>query len=342
MRGYSHLTLYKRRRIEKLLREGIKPYKIASILGVNNSTIYRELKRGEYFKVNTQLKEVKSYSPELAEDRYRNNLSAKGVSIKLGNNYELAKFIEKKIGEEHYSPVATLKLIEKEGLFKDTRFCTTTLYNYIKKGVFYNLTMQKLPQPRRHRKRRVVSRQWKEVKGTTIEDRDKKILTREEFGHWEMDSVIGKKTSKCSLLVLTERKTRMELIFKLSRKKAENVVGVLDFIEKTYPYQFQQVFKTITVDNGTEFSYFEEMERSCIHNRGRTKIYYCHPFTSCERGSNEVANRMIRRWIPKGIEFDDYSPLEIAKIQDWMNSYPRKVLSYSNALTEFNKELEAI
>lgn len=340
MRKFCHLTLYKRRRIEQLLRSKIKPYKIAKIIGVNNSTIYRELNRGEYYKLDSNTyKRIKAYSPELAEERYRSNLSAKGVSIKLGKHHDLAKFIEQKIGEEHYSPKATLLYKKQYGLFQDVSICTTTLYNYIRKGVFYTLTMQQLPQPKKKRKSKLSPRQWKSIRGTTIEERDKHILTRQEFGHWEMDSVIGKRNSKCSLLVFTERKTRMELIFKLSRKYAENVVAVLDQLEKKYKEKFKHIFKTITVDNGVEFSYFEKMKKSCISESERTKIYYCHPFTSCERGSNEVANRMIRRWIPKGTNLDCISVQEIEKIQEWMNTYPRTILSGGNSKTEFYKEL---
>lgn len=107
-----------------------------------------------------------------------------------------------------------------------------------------------------------------------------------------MDTVKGKRgKSKNSLLVLTERKTRDEIVMKLPEHTAAAVVNALDVIERKWGDMFKQVFKTITMDNGSEFADCEGIERSALGAGSRTKTYYCHPYSSYERGSNEVTNK---------------------------------------------------
>ena len=175
--------------------------------------------------------------------------------------------------------------------------------------------------------------QTRAAAGTSIEKRPDEVEERKEFGHWEMDSVIGKRgKSKNSLLVLTERKTRAEIIFKLPEHTAAEVVSAVDRLERKWGELFKQVFKTITVDNGSEFADAEGLQRSII-NEGekRTKVYYCHPYSSWERGTNEVTNKMIRRKIPKGTNFDDRTEEEVESIENWINGYPRKIHGYHSA-----------
>jgi len=106
-----------------------------------------------------------------------------------------------------------------------------------------------------------------------------------------VDSVIGRARGKNeSVLVLTERKTRYEIIFKVRAKTAAATVAALKKIVKGFP---KSTFKSITVDNGSEFQ-----DADGIQTLANT-VYYCHPYTSCERGSNENANRIIRRFLPK-------------------------------------------
>lgn len=101
------------------------------------------------------------------------------------------------------------------------------------------------------------------------------------------------------------------------------------------------IFKTITVDNGTEFSDCKGMEKS-IYSGNRTQVYYCHPYSSWERGSNERLNREIRRLIPKGSNIAHYTPKEIQRVQDWVNSYPREILGYRTSEELYQYELQQI
>ncbi len=328
-----------------MLNKGCSKQKIADVLRVSLSTIYRELKKGEYEALKSNLETEIRYSPELAEEKYQANLRAKGPELKIGKDHKLAAHIENKIVNEHYSPDAVLGEIRAKGLKFVTSICKVTLYSYITKGVFLNVTNEKLPEHGKRKKQYREVRAKRAPRGESIEHRPKEIETREEFGHWEMDSVVGskKKNSKNCLVVLTERKTRNELIFKVQDHSASEVVRCLDALQSKWGELFDGIFKTITVDNGTEFADADGMER-CLFDpeQKRTKMYYCHPYSSYERGSNEVANRLIRRFVPKGTSLDDKTHEEIQWIEDWMNGYPRKILGYQCAQKLFELEVNKL
>ena len=95
---------------------------------------------------------------------------------------------------------------------------------------------------------------------------------------------------------------------------AKEVIAAMNRLEREMgEKKFREVFKSITVDNGVEFSDFEGMERSRRNKKPRTKLYYCHAYCSCERARNENQNRMIRRFTRK----------EVKELEAWMNTYPR-------------------
>ena len=170
--------------------------------------------------------------------------------------------------------------------------------------------------------------------GRTIRDRPEEADTREEFGHWEMDLVEGlKKKGEPFLLVLTERQTRQEIIEKIPNKKSESVVKGLDRIERRFGVvNFRETFKTITTDNGSEFADYEGIEESFTgSNIPRTSQYYCDAYCSWQRGSNEVANRFIRRFLPKGTSFKGITRTLVKKIQEFINTYPKKMFDYGNS-----------
>ena len=122
----------------------------------------------------------------------------------------------------------------------------------------------------------------------------------------------------------------------------ESVVKALNTLERRYGEMFSLLFLTITVDNGSEFADCAGMERSCLREGQRTKLYYCHPYSSWERGSNENQNRLIRRWIPKGTPIERYSDAEIAKIEEWINHYPRAIFKGKAAVDVFGEYAAAL
>ena len=339
-----HLTWTDRLLIEKYLRHGNTVAQIAELLHVSRQTIYNEIKRGRYTRLIGETYEtVTAYSPDIAQDRHDKLKSVHGADLKIGTDRKLANYIEHRILHDHYSPAAVLAEIKKNGLHFTTTICKTTLYSYIRKGVFLHLTYTDLPNHGTYRKR-----QYHHIKavrasyGETIENRPD-ISDRTEFGHWEMDTVIGKQRTKPILLVLTERKTRYELIIKLQDKSSKSVISALGKIERHYTSKlFPNIFKSITVDNGTEFSDSNGIQRSIKSNSVRTKLYYCHPYSAYERGSNENINKMIRRFFPKGFDFRKTNSDYIATVQNWINHYPRSVLNYQCADELFQAELEQI
>ncbi len=191
----------------------------------------------------------------------------------------------------------------------------------------------------RHKPKKDDNNRARLPKGETIENRPKEVKDRETFGHWEMDSVIGKRGSKAALVVLTERLTRYGLVFKVPDHTMESVVRVLDRLERRMGKDFRQVFQSITVDNGSEFQDCAGMERSLRRRTPRTRIYYCHPYSASERGSNENMNRIVRRFFPKGTSFDEVTAAQVAQAENWMNSYPRAILGWRSAGALFEEHL---
>ena len=344
-RRFKHLTKSDRLMIEKLLKQKQKKKDIAKAVGVDESTIDREIKRGKYTHRNSDWTEEERYSPDIAHNKYRENLKAKGPGLKIDHDRKLADHIEKKIAEDGYSPEAVLGEIKREKLKFDAEISKTTLYRYIDIGLFRTITNEDLPvKPRKKKKvKKVRKKQARASAGESIEKRPDEIDTREEFGHWEMDTVMGKRgESLHSLLVMTERKTRDEILMLLNEHTAEQVVCKIDALEKEWGDRFSTVFKTITVDNGTEFSDCASLERSVFGEKDRTKLYYCHPYSSYERGSNENQNRLVRRKIPKGTNFDSMTEEDVRKVQDWINNYPRGIFDYETSKMRFEQEIAAL
>ena len=341
-RIFRQLTITDRRKIEKMYLSGEKAKDMADTLRVNVSTIYRELKRGRYMHRNSDWTETERYSADIAEEKYQENLKAKGPVLKIGKDIELANYIEEKIADDGYSPEAALLDIKRKNLNFSVTITKQTLYKYIYDGIFMRVTADNLAIKRKRKSYHKIYRKAKRAAaGTSIEQRPADIDTREEFGHWEMDTVVGKRgESKHSLLVLTERKTRNELIYLLYEHTTEQVCKRLDQLEAEWGERFGQVFKTITVDNGSEFADWEGMQQSAAdESEKRVTVFYCHPYCSFERGSNENQNRLVRRKIPKGENFDDRTEDDIQMVEDWINDYPREMFGWKTSGELFQEEL---
>lgn len=343
MKYYTHLSFTNRLKIERMRLDGASVSSIANALHVHVSTIYRELKRGLYDHLNSDYTVEKRYSPDIAEERYQANLRAKGADLKIGADHKLATFIETKIADEKYSPSAVVGEIKQKHLTFATNVCAGTIYSYISKGVFLRLTKENLLRKGKRK------REYKSVvparapKGESIENRPEEVAQRNTFGHWEMDTVIGKQKTKSVLLCLTERLTRQEIVFKMPDKTTLSCVRTLDRLErKVGSAKFRKMFRTITVDNGCEFQDFKGIERSCLCKQKRTALYFCHPYCSSERGSNENQNGMIRRFFPKGTNFDAVNPNQIQRVVEWINAYPRKIFDFLSSNDMFSACMAAL
>ena len=339
----KRMTFTDRQKIEMLYNMKIPVKEIAKNLGFSFQAIYYELQKGFYTHLNTDLTETKKYSCDKAQMKTEYEQTSKGASLKLGNDYEFINFVEQKI-KEHYSPGAILGMINRNNLEFKTKVCRVTLYSYIDKGLFLNVTNKDLLRKGKKKKKKYKKVRAKRVSaGTSIEKRPKYIEERKEFGHWELDTVIGKRKKGEVLFVLTERMTRYEIIFKAKDKTALSLVQFLNKLERQYRKNFPVIFKTITVDNGSEFAFCDEMESSSLYkNKKRTKFYYCHPYSSWERGSNENQNTFIRRFIPKGTPLEPFSQKRIDEIASFINTYPRELFNFNNSENLFLCELHKL
>jgi len=341
---FKQMTLSDRIKMEALLNAGHSKAEVARQLNYHRSTICREYHKGKYMHRNSDYTEKERYSSDLGQKVHDYAQEGKGKALKIGNDRKLAEYIENKIIEKRFSPEAALAEVKRCGIHFKTTISVRTLYRYIDNGIFLELTNKDLPLKGRKKKHNKKVRVQKRAgAGESIENRPKETQSRKTFGHWEMDTVKGQRgVTRSCMLVLTERKTRDELVLKLKDQTSASVVEALDRLEKKWGKMFYSVFKSITVDNGVEFADCKGMEKAVLKKGKRTNVYYCHPYSSWERGTNENNNRLIRRHIPKGVDFDDKTDEEIAWIEDWINNYPRKIFKYRTSAELFKEELEKV
>ena len=336
----KHLNYEQQIRIETLSKAGFKSEEIGLQIGCSGRTVRRELQRGKVVLLNSDLTTKLEYSADVGEKKHREAGTAKGPMLKIGNEYKLVEYIEELIIDDKMSPYEVAEKIKTENEWK-VKICYRTIYNY-EDEVFPNLTNKDLPVKKQGKKRDYanVRTATNNKNGNSISQRESEIELREEYGHWEMDTVVGKSKTSTVLLVLAERKTRQEIIRKMKSKSQACVVKELDKIErKMGGAAFRQTFKTITCDNGCENLDYEGIERSILVKQKRTKVYYAHPYSAWERGSNENANKLIRRFIPKGSDIAGFSHEKIRMIEHWINNYPRRIfngLSSNMLLAQIN------
>lgn len=338
IRKGKHLEYSERLSIERWFnRDKRTKVEIANLLDRTEKTIRNEIKRGLVKNLTTELIEIWVYSADVAQQRYEYYLKAKGPKLKIDNDYKLKEYVEKSIKEDKKSPEVIAKDI-KEMNFKTT-MCARTIRNNIASGDIYDIELKDMIYNKKHKNKNKDKRVCIKVPPEkSIDYRPKEANTREEYGHWEGDLVIGRRKKGAVLLTFTERKTREEIIIKLASKKAEEVAKALDKLERKYGKEFSKKFKTITFDNGGEFRSWKLLERSYDRRKKkpRTIVYYAHPYCSGERGSNENSNRLIRRFIPKKTDITQISEEFIQWIEDWINNYPRAMFNYKST----NKILE--
>ena len=240
--------------------------------------------------------------------------------------------------EDQWSLDACVGRALEDGSFDRSKMlCTKTLYNYVDLGLI-NIKNIDLPQKLSRNTKIHKNSINKRIMGRSIEERPKEVDTREEFGHWETDLVIGQKSGKDNvLLTLLERKTRDFSIMRLPDKSADSVLDAFQKLQSELGDYFSKVFRTITTDNGSEFARLSELETGTS-----TKVYFTHPYTSCEKGAVENHNGLIRRFIPKGKRISDYSDDDILAVELWANSLPRKVLGYKTPDEALGAEIDKI
>lgn len=331
--GYKHFTESERYKLEGLLEAKLTVPDIANKLNKHKATIYREIKRGLVRRISYCLEELTVYRANVAQKDYEIKVVNRERSLKIGKDKALEEYIRKKLLINKYSPDAIIGEIRAKGIRFAGMICTKTLYSYIDRGIFTGITNASLWEKRKTRKKR-----HKKIKRTRrhyqppkrIDQRPEDINKRLEYGHWEGDCLKGPaKKEKESLFTLTERLSREEIIIKIKGSRQSEILRSLNQLEIKYGPKFADKFKTITFDNGVEFLDWQSLEGSSLwQGKQRTQVYFAHPYSAWERGSNENQNRIIRRFIPKGKSIATISENEVKEIENWMNNYPRKILGY--------------
>lgn len=342
----KHLTLEERKIIAHLYnKQGENYTEIAREMNCHRSTISREIKKGITILKDYMWRDKQVYIPEIAQGVYDTNASAKGPKLKIGKNFDLASFIEEKI-KEKYSPEVIALMIDESDKF-DISIHWKTIYNYIDQGILQiernDLIYGEYRKKKGKQKESQRTKNHKESR--TIRDRPNEANKRQKVGHWEMDLVEGRKgKNEPYLLVLSERTSRKEIIELIADKTQKSVIKGLDRIERRHGVvKFRKIFKTITTDNGSEFKDYEGIEESFTGSSiPRTKQYYCDAYCSWQRGTNENINKMIRRFLPKGISFKRLSRNKVKRIQEFINTYPRKIFEFKTAREIFRGKISDV
>lgn len=331
----KHLSFEERVVIQTRLKDGWTPNRIAREIGCAPNTVRNEIKRGT---VSLYRGNVFRYKASAGQVAYEKNRVACCRHYDFLEKSPFISYVEERFFEDKWSLDVCVHRALKDGSFtREQIVCTKTLYNYVDLGLLRIKNLD-LPEKLRRSPKKTRVRENKRVLGRSIEERPSSIDNRTEFGHWEADLVIGSKSDNDdALLTMIERKTREYWIIRVPGRDPNGVMTALSEIRTRYGEYWDDVFKTITTDNGSEFSLLSGLE-----DLSKTLVYFAHPYTSCEKGSVERHNGLIRRFIPKGRRIDSYSDEQICQIEIWCNSLPRKILGYSTPDELFEAELDKI
>lgn len=348
---YHHLNRDQRAQIQLLVNEvdenGKRIYSNADIakkIGVNRTTIWRELKHRIKSKLIVKTGRIINKPYNVDDAQYDADYKrAFSKAVYLVEQYpKLAKFIEDKIKIDKWAPDVIAGYIESHELYLQdgfTSISTTTIY----RAIHYHLINVTKDDTRRMNKFNTENDCYENEKkvseskkNNSIELRPDVINNRERFGDWELDTVISTSKGKHEcLMTLTDRKIRFEIIARLEGKTSEEVIKKMKKIKSIIKNNLNDIIKSISTDNGSEFSAWKEIQK--ILN---TTVYFCHPYSSFEKGTNEKHNGIIRYFIPKGELIENYSNKDIENIANWMNNYPRKIFGYKTPIEMLREEIK--
>lgn len=303
---YRHFTQEERYEIYEKRAEKVPVAAIATSLGKSVSSVYREIKR------NTG---QRGYRPKQADEKATARQASKPRPARF--TAEIRERVERWLGDD-YSPEQIVGRAKREGFAMVSH---ERIYKYIwadkrEGGELYRHLRH---APKKYRKRYGSKQERGQLPNrVSIDERPPHIESREELGHWEIDTVIGK-NHEGAIVSIVERKSRFTVIGKLLGKHAEpcaeKVIELLQpLIDKV---------KSITSDNGKEFACFEQ-----IANALQALFFFAHPYRSWERGTNENTNGLIRQYFPKSLSFENITQADCQAVMDKLNNRPRKVLGF--------------
>ena len=313
MSHYTHFTVEERELSMVLIAQGFSLRAAARKLNRSPSSLCRELKR------NTCKNGV--YSACIAEKRYiHRRKNCHKVAILEKNDF-LKEFVTNALMLGWTPDEISGRIKEQQLPFY---ISYNTIYRAIDSGIIPKHYRRCLRFKHiKNRKRKTNDKRGKIPDITSINERPKEVDDRIELGHWEGDTVLGKRGTGC-FGTLTERVSGLLLAFKLEQKKDYLFNAAAIKVLSTIPKELK---KTLTVDKGSEFYSHVELSKQT-----GMKIYFCDPYSPWQRGTNENTNGLLRYYFPKKTSFSEITDEKLAYVVDLINNRPRKRLGYKTPL----------
>ena len=314
----KHITKEERDKISVLQSSGMKQAEIAKEIGRSKSAISKEL--GKSTSVFYRGKYIGSQSHRNVQKSWKESHKRRRM-----DNPEIQEYVIEKIKLGWTPEQVAGRMFQDIG--KKVSHETIYMWIYRERP---DLT-EYLPRKQAGRKKRNYVNKSRKVhipNRTDIDKRPKEADQRKIFGHFEADTIVSKK-SLAALLVTADRASRKTRIKKLTRKTAEQASNAIIFALKNYN---TINLSTITYDNGSEFCYHEKVNQEL-----GTKSYFCKPYHSWEKGMVENINGLIRRFFPKGTDFDTITDAQIQYVEDWINNRPMKCLGFKTPNEKYNE-----
>lgn len=330
--NYHRLSLSERIVIQTLWgTPGINQSEIANRLGRHKSTICRELNKWANGK--------NRYNARLAQWYADQNYADKHFKDKLSTSHRLRQYVFDGL-KRNLSPEQVAGRIKLDyPNHPEMSISHEAIYSYIYRHPQGNINkklIKLLPQQRSRRRKTYVTKGNTRSKISdiiSIDQRPDFINDRSQIGHWEGDLMIGTKQAS-AIATLVERKTRFTFILKVKNRTTQSVTTEIKNKLNALPTKFR---KSITYDNGSEMA-----NHKWLAQKTGATIYFAHPYSSWERGTNENTNGLIRRYLPKKTDFNKVSYKQLIQIQERLNNRPRKVLGYKTPLEAFKIHLKSI
>ena len=335
----KHLTLDERGMIQALHQQGYSLRDIATIVGCAHTTIYYEIRRGTP-KPNSNRGRKPQYTAKRGQKAYEEHRkhSRRPLKIYCEDCEPFIQWMVKQVRDKRWSLDACVGYARRCNLFNVKQIpCTKTLYNMLWAGKL-PLSLFDIPQALRRKAHRKWTRKNKRIKGRSIDERPDIVTAGTEIGHWEVDTVVGhRKGHEAVVFTAVEKVTRNYIAIRIPERTKEGMEVAISQLKEQYGINhFSTVFKTMTADNGPEFTTFSNLESL------GTKVYFAHPYSSWERPQNERHNGLLREFIPKGTSIEQYTDDDILDMADILNQRPRRILDYHSPADLFEAFLDEV
>lgn len=364
MANYCHLSYEDRKNIEDGLNERKSINQISKELNRSHSTILREIDRNKVYYKPSNYGEEKDIDPKLlykylpCDKLKKAPYVCNGCKSRSGCRKERYTYYARKADdcyrevksearkginltpEEVYKINEVITPLIKKGQTTNhlyinhpdiLNFSKGSFYNYINDGVFEfgPLDFPRIVKYKKRKNNKRRTRKEREIRiGRTYDDFTKYIIDKPELNIVEMDTVIGKREENPCLLTLLWRKSKFMLIFLLESQTTDEVTKIFEYLQQTLlEDEYKKLFQVILTDNGHEFFDVDNIE--CHHKTGEllTKVFYCDPHLSCQKGMIEKNHEFIRYVLPKGTSFYNLTQNDCNILMNHINSLCRDSLN---------------